>query len=257
MSCPLKLSNRRGKIPQKMYNEDMEGNAMELNAIILAAGKGTRMKSDLPKVLNPLGGRPMVSHVIENARRAGVKDIAVVLGYKGDMVRQAVGDGVSCYTQEEQLGTADAVKSASAFFEGTDTPVIILLGDAPLLSAKCIKDLFAYFTENKADLCVLTASVKDPAAYGRIKRDSSGNFTGIVERADATDEDLKIKEINSGAMLFTPASLSYSLGRIQNNNAKGEYYLTDAVTVLIAAGKKVLAYDCEDENAVAGANTKE
>lgn len=230
---------------------------MELNAIILAAGKGTRMKSDLPKVLNPLGDKPMVSHVIENARQAGVKDIAVVVGYKGDMVRQAVGDGVSCYTQKEQLGTADAVKSASAFFEGTETPVLILLGDAPLLSAKCIKDLFEYFTENEADLCVLTASVKDPAAYGRIKRDSSGNFTGIVEKADATDEELKIKEINSGAMLFTPGSLTYSLERIKNENTKKEYYLTDAVSILIAGGKKVLAYDCGDENAVAGANTRE
>ena len=235
----------------------MEEHSMDLNVIILAAGKGTRMKSDLPKVLNPLDGRPMVSHVIENARQAGVRDIAVVIGYKGDMVKEAVGDGVSCYTQKEQLGTADAVKSASAFFEGTSTPVLILLGDAPLLSSKCIKDLFDHYTVNGADLCVLTASVKDPAAYGRIKRDSEGNFIGIVEKADASDEELKIREINSGAMLFSPEALTYSLDRIQNNNTKGEYYLTDAVTILLAGGKRVLAYDCGDENAVAGANTRE
>ncbi|NLW71086.1 MAG: NTP transferase domain-containing protein [Eubacteriaceae bacterium] len=230
---------------------------MDCRAVILAGGKGTRMGSDLPKVLHKVKGKTLLAHVLDNTRKAGIEDIAVVVGHKYRQVMDSQRDQQLFYLQKYQRGTADAVKSASAFFRYSSLPVLVLLGDAPLISAKCIKKLYDYFTDEKCDMCVLSATLEDAARYGRILRGGNGEFLGIKEANEASEKELEIKEINSGVMIFTRDALRYALKHIKNNNSKKEYYLTDAVEVLLKRGCKVSAFDCGEPNVVVGANTPE
>ncbi len=231
---------------------------MNVKAVILAGGKGTRMKSDMPKVLNTVCGDSLINHVLINLREAGVYDIAVVTGYKSEEVEKNVGSDVYFFHQSEQLGTAHAVACAKDFFKDSMDAVMVLCGDAPLIDSETLTGLINYFNSNSLDLCVLSALLPEGAGYGRIVR-KGGRFTKIVEKKDASPEELSIREVNSGAMIFSSSALLCALEHILStgaNNAQGEYYLTDSVEYLLGAGKRADAFVSPSPNAVMGANDR-
>lgn len=203
----------------------------KLKAVILAAGKGTRMKSDLPKVLHEINGRAMVEYVIDAAREAGAEEICLVVGHQAELVKERIGGGVAYVLQEEQLGTGHAVKCALDFI-GTEGDTMILCGDTPIITGRTLQELLAYHRLYELKATVLSTILEDATGYGRIVRDASGNFQRIVEQKDATPEEQTIREINSGMYVFQSASLSESLAQITNDNAQKEYYLTDTIEII-------------------------
>lgn len=205
---------------------------MHTQAIILAGGKGTRMKSDKPKVLHEICGKSMLSYVIQNAGDAGIKQIAVIVGYKAEEVKSSIVGQVSTFIQHQQLGTGHAVMQALPFIDD-NAYVVILCGDAPLVDSKTIQSLYEYTSSNKKDAVVVSAVLDEPYGYGRIIRDSSDKLIKIVEQKDATEEEKKITEINSGVYCFLGSVLKYALGHIRNDNVQNEYYLTDTIELLI------------------------
>lgn len=232
---------------------------MIVKAVILAGGKGKRMKSELPKVLSTICGDTLIRHVAANIREAGIGDIAAVTGYKSELVRGNAGDELEYFLQEEQLGTAHALNCARSFFENENCAVIVLCGDAPLVSGETIRELVSFFEDNEADICVLSAVLPDPAGYGRIIRDTNGNFERIVEKRDATPQQILISEVNSGTIIFRSAALTAALDEIMSHkpqNAQGEYYLTDTIEITAARGGKVFAFCAKDPNVVMGANDR-
>jgi bifunctional UDP-N-acetylglucosamine pyrophosphorylase / glucosamine-1-phosphate N-acetyltransferase len=208
-------------------------------AIVLAAGKGTRMKSDLPKVMHALAGAPLLIHVLSAAKAAGVEQVCVVVGPDMDEVASAarkLESGIPAFVQREQLGTADAVKAAQDAFAGREGPVIILYGDTPLLRPETIARLRAALAEG-ADLVVIGFEAADPRGYGRLLLDAGGKLIGIREEKDASPQESAITLCNSGIMGFASGkTLANLLARIGNDNAKGEFYLTDAVELANATG---------------------
>ncbi len=211
----------------------------ELSVIILAAGKGTRMKSPLPKVLHPVAGSPMIKKVIDAVKGAGASEIRVVVGYGETLVRKVVEPmSVTCFPQANQWGTADAVKSADpASLKGD---VLILNGDHPLLEASDIEKILTEFNDSRASVAVVSAIVKTPGHFGRIVR-HKGELRAIVEAADASAETLKINEVNTGIYVLKAEVLASFLPKIENHNSKGEYYLTDIISLCQEAGEKVTA----------------
>ncbi|MCB2198038.1 NTP transferase domain-containing protein [bacterium] len=206
----------------------MEGTPGTLAAVILAAGHGKRMKSDLPKVLHEVGGIPMVIHVVNQARSSGAEPIVAVVGHKRELVIPVVeAEGVKYAVQEQQLGTGHAVQSAQSSLEGFEGDILVLSGDVPLLSHETIDKLLEYHREQGAVATVVTAVADDPTGYGRILRGDDGLVLGIREHKDCSDEELRVREINSGIYLFRAAKLFEALKRLKNDNAQGEYYLTD------------------------------
>ncbi|MDP9427137.1 MAG: NTP transferase domain-containing protein [Actinomycetota bacterium] len=208
----------------------------ELRAIILAGGRGKRMKSDLPKVLHELRGKPMIQHSIDNIREAGIDDVMVVVGYRRDMVMANLRETVRFAIQEEQLGTGHAVQQALPFLADAEGSVVICYGDMPLLSPKTIRTLVE--TQRRPGIVgsVLTVVLDNPPAFGRIVRNERGGVDRIVEVKDCTPDELKIKEVNVGVYCLDAAALRTALPRLNNNNAQGEYYLTDVVQVFAQAG---------------------
>jgi bifunctional UDP-N-acetylglucosamine pyrophosphorylase / glucosamine-1-phosphate N-acetyltransferase len=233
-------------------------------AIILAAGKGTRMKSDLPKVLHRLAGAPMLAHVLRAAAAAGISKAGIVVGPGMDAVGEAglaVDPGVVVFVQPDQLGTADAVKAASPAFEAAKGPVIILYGDTPLLRAETLKAVLGELDAG-ADLVVIGFEAEDPTGYGRLLFDAHGRLAGIREEKDASAAERALTLCNSGIMAFRSAeTLAGLLARIGNDNAKGEYYLTDAVAlardgdlqarVVLSNAEEVLGVNSRAELAIA------
>ena len=208
-----------------------------LTAIILAAGKGTRMKSPLPKVLHPVAGRPMIEKMIRACKEAGVHEIRVVTGHGQSLVQSVVEPmGVQCFTQTQQLGTADAVRAAKP--EDIKGTVLILNGDHPLIQAQDIKTVLRVFKDEKLGLAVVTADVKDPGSLGRIIR-HKGRLHSIVEAKDASADALKIREVNTGLYVIQADVLNEDLQKIGNNNNQGEYYLTDIISIAAEHGEKV------------------
>lgn len=203
----------------------------KLKAVILAAGKGTRMKSDLPKVLHEINGRAMVEYVIDAAREAGAEEICLVIGHQAERVKERIGSGVSYVLQKEQMGTGHAVKCALDFI-GTEGDTMILCGDTPIITGRTLKELLAYHRLYDLKATVLSTILEDATGYGRIVRDVSGNFQRIVEQKDATPEEQAIREINSGMYVFRSVDLSGSLMQIRNDNAQKEYYLTDTIEII-------------------------
>jgi bifunctional UDP-N-acetylglucosamine pyrophosphorylase/glucosamine-1-phosphate N-acetyltransferase len=211
----------------------------ELSVIILAAGKGTRMKSPLPKVLHPVAGVPMIKKVIDAVRGAGASEIRVVVGHGEALVRKVVEPmGVTCFPQKEQRGTADAVKAADPASLNGD--ILIINGDHPLIEIDDIDQILNEFTESKAALSVVTAKLKKPGSLGRIVR-HMGELRAIVEVSDASAETLKINEVNTGIYIATAEILTTYLDKIENHNAKKEFYLTDIISLCQEAGEKVSA----------------
>src|SRR3954470_22495224 len=210
-------------------------------AIILAAGKGKRMGSDLPKVLVPVGGRPMIRYVIDAVHGAGIKRILVVVGYRADLVRRELADqsGLEFVVQSEQLGTGHAVKMCEDRLEGHEGPVLILAGDSPMVQLSSLRSLLKEFAARRR-ACLLGTGKKDnPKGLGRIVRDKKGEFAAIVEEKDATPEQRAISEVNLSTYVFRPEALLSSLKQLTANNVQGEYYLTDCPGVLKAAGQRV------------------
>lgn len=220
----------------------------KLAMIILAAGKGTRMKSPLPKVLHPVAGRPMIEKVIQASKKAGATDLRVIVGHGQNLVRSVVEPmGVNCFVQENQLGTADAVKSARV--EDIDGDVVIMNGDHPLIEAEDITKFVQMFRSEGCDLAVVTSVVKTPGVFGRIIR-HMGDLKAIVEAKDASADTLKIREINTGIYIAKAKILAEYLPQIKNHNAKKEYYITDLISLCIEDDCKVMAIKASPKVAV-------
>lgn len=216
-----------------------------LDILILAAGKGTRMRSDLPKVLHPIGGKAMVAHVADTARLVGGEQLLIVTGHGAEKVETAMqADDVRFVLQAEQLGTGHAVQQALPHLRG-DATVLILYGDVPLTKAETLKKLVAAVSDTQMGL--LTVNLPDPTGYGRIVRDASGFVTAIVEHKDANDAQKAISEINTGIMAVRASHLQRWLPALTNNNAQGEYYLTDIIAMARADG---VAIHVEQPNAI-------
>ena len=223
-----------------------------LNIIILAAGKGTRMHSNKPKVLHEIGGKPILAHVIACAKALNPQKIIVVYGYGGEIVREAFAEkAIIWMNQAEQLGTGHAVQQAVPHLDA-DATTLILLGDVPLLDAEACKKLVA---EAHNKLAILSFNKPDPTGYGRIVRNNH-LVTAIVEHKDATEAQRKITEVNTGIMAMPNAQLKSWLSRLSNNNAQGEYYLTDIVEFAVKDKVEVLAEITADEFSVTGINSK-
>lgn len=228
-------------------------------AVILAAGKGKRMKSDLPKVLHEIHGRPMIKILLDTLARLEFDRTIVVIGFKGEMVEQSLADyPVSFAWQREQRGTAHAVQMAQDQMKDFDGTTLVCAGDVPFLSEQSIRDLFAVHEKTGAAATCLSAIFDDPTGYGRIVRDGDSDFLKeIVEHKDASEEVRKIREINSGTFCFDNQRLFGVIDEIDDNNAQGEFYLTDAVKILHDKGLKVAVISCREPAEVSGVNSKE
>lgn len=209
----------------------------------MAAGKGTRMKSELPKVLVPVCGRPMIDFVLDALDAAGIGCVVVVVGYRADDVKQALAGrrNVQFALQAEQRGTGHAVMSAREFLSGHDGAVLVVAGDSPLMQPDSLRKLLAEFDRHRPACILGTASKDDPRGLGRIVRDAAGRFAAIVEEKDATPEQRQIREVNLSCYVFNAVDLLWALERIRPDNAQGEYYVTDCPGILLAAGKDVRA----------------
>ncbi|MBR8659884.1 bifunctional UDP-N-acetylglucosamine diphosphorylase/glucosamine-1-phosphate N-acetyltransferase GlmU [Brevibacillus sp. NL20B1] len=228
----------------------------KIHAVVLAAGQGTRMKSKLYKVLHPVCGKPMVQHVVDTLASMRVEDVIVVVGHGADAVRSRLGDRVTYALQKEQLGTAHAVQQAVPFLQAKEGTTFILYGDVPLLSEETLTALLRYHEEQQAAATVLTAVVPDPTGYGRIVRSETGEVQAIVEHKDATPEERAIREINTGIYCFDNQKLLKALAQVKNDNAQGEYYVTDCIGILREAGEKVAAFEAVDPDETMGVNDR-
>lgn len=226
----------------------------DMKAVILAAGKGTRMKSDLPKVVHRIHGKCLVDYVIEAARGAGARDICLVVGYKQDVVCDSIAHtDVAFVLQPEQLGTGHAVMCAREFL-GDGGTTMILFGDTPLITADTLNHLADCHRQQQNAVTVLSAHVDDPTGYGRIIRDANGNFVKSVEHKDANEEERKSDEINSGMYLFDTRELREALDELKPNNAQGEYYLPDTLELIKAKGLSVDAFCLDSPEDITGIN---
>ena len=212
-------------------------------AIVLAAGKGTRMESELPKVLFPVCGRPMIHYVLDALRAGGVDKLIVVVGYRADLVREELGDqsDVVFVEQTEQLGTGHAVMVCREELDDHNGPVVIVAGDSPMLQASSIGGLLDAFESDQPACLLGTLKRPDPHGLGRIVRDDQGEFMGIVEERDATDAQRQITEVNMSTYVFDCQRLVWALGQLSSNNQQQEYYLTDCPGIMREAGERVAA----------------
>ena len=228
---------------------------MPLSIVILAAGQGKRMRSDLPKVLQPLAGQPLLRHVVDCARGLGADAIHVVYGHGGEQVRAALADqGLHWVLQAEQHGTGHAVAQAMPAIPD-DHVVLVLYGDVPLIEAATLRDLLARAGERA--IALLSVMLDDASGYGRVLRDKAGNVYRIVEHKDATRKELAVRESNTGLMAAPAAALRRWLGSLRNDNAQGEYYLTDVVTLAVRDGFKIEAVVAPTATEVLGVNDRE
>lgn len=225
-------------------------------AVILAAGAGTRMKSEKPKVLHEVMGRPMVSHVIAQVRESGAENIIVVVGHGSEQVMEALsGEQVQFAVQREQLGTGHAVTQAAEFLPDAGD-VFVLCGDTPLVTADMLRNFAAYHEQAGGVLTVLTAGLDDPTGYGRIIRGEDGRLQKIVEQKDASEEEKAVKEINSGMFCFDASFLKASLPKLTCDNAQKEYYITDLVGMAVESGSGAAAWQTPDSDAIMGVNNR-
>ena len=227
-----------------------------LKAIILAAGEGSRMKSKKPKVLHEILNKSMVDYVIETAKGCGAEEVCVVVGHKAEMVKEGIkSEGVSFALQAEQKGTGHAVMMAGDFID-ENSDMMILYGDTPLITGETLAKLVEVHREEGHGVTVVSSKIADPTGYGRIMRDDHGSFLRIVEHKDASDVERLINEINTGIYIFNGKDLKDSLGKLNNNNAQGEYYLTDCLELILNTGKKVEAVVAKDADEFFGVNSR-
>lgn len=213
----------------------------EIRAVVLAGGKGTRMKSDLPKVLFPVLGRPMVHWVLDALQEAGIDRKIVVVGYRAELVEQELRgrSGVEFALQSQQLGTGHAVQMCQELLTGFSGNVLVVAGDSPLIQSSSIRSLIEEFEARKLDCLLGTLKKDNPFGLGRIVRDGRGLFDRIVEEKDATEPEKAIQEVNMSTYLFRNEALQWALSQLKNNNSQGEFYLTDCPKLLKDAGQRV------------------
>lgn len=228
-------------------------------AIILAAGVSSRMNTRQAKVLHEVCGRPMLAYVLDACRQAGVKKLYIVVGYGAEQVKKRFADAsdITWVMQNEQKGTAHAVLCCKEYLENFDGETLVMCGDGPLIRAETLKVLIEKHTIEHSATTLATAVLDDPTGYGRIIRDAYGNIQGIVEQNDCTKEQLAIKEVNPSYYLFHNKTLFEALAKVRPNNAKGEYYLTDALALIIAGGHKVVAVTAVRPEEAMGVNSRE
>ena len=227
---------------------------MNLEVVILAAGKGTRMKSDKAKVLHMLGEKPLISHVLDVASSLNPDALAVVVGHQLEEVTKELPESVSLVKQEKQLGTGHAISEAVKVLDGSEGTLLVMFGDVPLVTSSTLNRVLD--GTNEYAITVLTAKLEDPGKLGRIVRDTSGNIERIVEAADATDEEKDIQEINSGIMAINKSDLIRWLPKLKPANNQGEFYLTDLVEIALAESAKVRAIVSDEPDEVIGINTQ-
>ena len=228
---------------------------MKTKALILAAGQGTRMKSNQSKVLHKVFDKALVEYPILAAGYVGAKEICMIVGHKAEEVQKTLGDSVSYALQKEQLGTGHAVMQALDFI-GDDGEILILYGDTPLITGETLQKMLTFHRENKNAATVLSAIIDDPTGYGRIVRNEKGQFIKIVEQKDATPTEKEIQEINGGMYVFEAGLLKYALSKLTNNNVQKEYYLTDTLEILLSSGHKVDAVPADHKDDILGVNSR-
>lgn len=227
-------------------------------AVVLAAGHGKRMRSKYAKVLHHVSGRPMIDHLLDTVASVEADPVIVVTGHDEERVRAHVGarPQVQCVSQHEQLGTGHAVMQAEPNLKGFQGLVLITYGDAPLWRPDTIRGALARASDPKISGVVLTARLEDPTGYGRVIRDHQGHVQKIVEQRDATEDEARVAEINSGTYAFKSAPLFEALAQVTNTNAQGEYYLTDVIEILIRKGHRILAHIIDDYTEAMGVNSR-
>lgn len=225
--------------------------------LVLAAGKGTRMGGDQPKVLVRAAGRTLLSWVLSHLREAGIGPVTVVLGFGRDEVAATLPAGADWVEQAEQLGTGHAVQCAAGAFEGFDGTLVVACGDMPLVRPESYGALVVHHCEAGAAATLLTAKLAPPHRYGRVVRDEAGRVLRNVEAADATEEELAIDEVNTGVYAFDATALFEALAEVKSENEQGEYYLPDVLEILIGKGRLVSAVVCGSAEEAHGVNTPE
>lgn len=230
-----------------------------LAAIILAAGRSTRMKTELPKVMHEVGGRPMLAHVIDACRQAGIDQFYLVVGFNKDAIISAFSrePGIQFIEQGEQKGTGHAVQMCKPALAGFTGDCVVIAGDMPLIRAETLQQLISAHRAAASAASLATTTLEDPTGYGRIVRNEKGEFVGIVEHRDCKPEQLAIREVNPSYYCFDAAAMFEAMDKIKPNNAKGEYYITDALTILRDAGRKVLASTSVPAEDATGINSRE
>jgi UDP-N-acetylglucosamine diphosphorylase/glucosamine-1-phosphate N-acetyltransferase len=218
---------------------------------------GKRMKSDLPKVLHPLNSKPLISHVIESLKLSGIDRITVIVGYRGQQVIDTIGSSVSFVWQHEQLGTGHAVMQAEESLKDHNGSILIACGDVPLIRPETFRKLAEMINDTGVEAVVLTMEPENPTGYGRIVKNGSGVFQRIVEEKDASPEEKKIREVNSGTYIFNSSFLFRGLKEVNTDNAQGEYYLPDALQYILKSGQSVKTLLLDDSIEGSGINSKE
>ncbi len=244
--------------------ENVRDERKSLDVLILAAGLGTRMRSDLAKVLHQLDGRPLINHVCRTATALAPQKIYVVIGHQGEDVEKAIlaelsGEQYVFVWQKQQLGTGDAVNAAREFLESSDSTLLVLSGDVPMIRPETLAALVQQhhrYSDNGAACTILTVKLKDPTGYGRIIRNDKGFFEKIVEQKDASDEEKNVAEINSGIYCFDSRKLFSALSKVRKDNSQGEYYLTDVPAILREAGEEIAIYNHADPHEIEGINNR-
>lgn len=230
----------------------------EIGVLILAAGKGTRMKSELAKVLHPVCGRPMLAFVVDAARAIDARKICLVIGHQAEMVRRCFPEVDLVFVEQtRQLGTGHAVLQAREVFGDFTGSILILCGDVPLLRPSTLKSLIAHHEAARATVTVMTVVLDEPGSYGRVLRGPDGSVMRIVEARDATEEEKRIREINTGIYCAEAEFLFRAVARISNNNVQSEYYLTDIIAIAWKDGCRTAAFTADDPQEVMGINTPE
>lgn len=225
-------------------------------AVILAAGKGTRMKSNLYKVLHPVMGRPMVQHVIDQLRPVGLDQTITVVGFGAEAVKETIGNQSEFVIQEKQLGTGHAVLAAKDLLKDKEGTTIVVCGDTPLITSETFQALFEHHENEEAKATILTAQTDHPAGYGRVIRNADGEVERIVEHKDANEDELLVQEINTGTYCFDNQALFSALQEVSNDNAQGEYYLPDVIEILRGKKEKVSAFKTADFEETLGVNDR-
>lgn len=228
----------------------------DIVAVILAAGKGTRMKSNKSKLVHKIYGKELVKRVVETAKKSDIEDVIAVVGYKREQVQLVLGDSVRYAYQDEMLGTGHAVLQAEEYLKNKKGKVVVLNGDVPIIRPETIKNLIQKSIDNKEYATLLTAIYNNPTGYGRIVRDIGGNIEEIVEEKDASEEQRKIQEINAGIYCFDIQELLKALKELKPNNAQGELYLTDVVKIMNQKGLKTGAVIIKDNTEILGVNDR-
>lgn len=226
------------------------------HAIVLAAGQGKRMKSSLYKVLHPVCGKPMVQHVIDQLNALKLQEIITIVGHGAEQVQEQIGEDSRFMIQEEQLGTGHAVQQAESVLGGQKGTTLVVCGDTPLLTSETLEALLDFHEKEEAKVTLLTAHADDPSGYGRIVRNENQDVAKIVEQKDATEQEQRIQEINTGTYCFDNEALFEALQHVSNNNAQGEYYLPDVIEILKNRNEKIGAFQTKSFDETLGVNDR-